>query len=516
MLFPKLSQLRQLVSRSIFSIRPASRCATKNKAHDYSELERRQLLVAGITFDAGTVFIEGSNANDRSLVTMLDEDTINVTLSGGVDSQTFDVVVVDLIRFRGLNGDDQFTNMTDINATAYGHGGNDRLIGGGGHNRLQGGPGEDLLVGGDRNDALRGGEGNDTILGGVRHDRLFGGGGDDEIRGQHGRDRIDGNDGDDDLSGGRDNDRINGGNGNDFIAGNTGNDRLNGGDDNDTLKGGEGDDMLSGERGDDLLQGLEGNDRLYGDIGSDDLEGGIGNDVLFGGIRFGDKLDGGTGFDRFLISEEDSVSNRNDDDAVIQFVNSGNLLDGGLWVDSHVKVVDQAFELIQEKSSDRLDFLQDSLTGGRLIFTKGNDVEPRNVAGSEGRMIEIGDWDLDSDVANQATVLSVIHQVAGTWDSLLEINAKFVGAQSIYTDFLAESEWEAGTEVPPGFAASTDGEWFYREGSEFVDARGMTNPTTDWATVWELSLDPMADPEEISRLAAKIAHVDQLFALAGA
>ncbi len=159
----------------------------------YDRLEVRNLL-AGISYDAdtSTVLIEGSVNNDVVTIEMVGDDMISVDLTG-FDQQQFAVEDVELIRFRALAGDDQFTNNTDISSTVFGHDGDDTLIGGNGFNRFQGGDGNDTLVGGTRNDTLRGREGNDVIMGGVRHDRLFGGEGDDELIGGQGRDIIRGN-----------------------------------------------------------------------------------------------------------------------------------------------------------------------------------------------------------------------------------------------------------------------------------------------------------------------------------
>ena len=88
------------------------------------------------------------------------------------------------------------------------------------------------------------------------HDRLDGGAGDDWLQGNGGNDVLDG---------GAGMDALNGGDGNDNLSGGPGNDELNGGAGNDELNGGAGDDWLVGGNGSDVLHGGAGDDRLSGD-----------------------------------------------------------------------------------------------------------------------------------------------------------------------------------------------------------------------------------------------------------
>ena len=131
-----------------------------------------------------------------------------------------------------------------------------RLSGGGGHDSLRGGDGDDKLYGHAGHDWLEGKGGNDHMHGGSDHDWLDGGRGDDELYGDQGNDRLDGGDGDDMLYGGG-------------RVGDYGDDRLYGGGGNDMLDGGRGDDMLYADRGNDRLYGGPGDDRLYGGPGDD-------------------------------------------------------------------------------------------------------------------------------------------------------------------------------------------------------------------------------------------------------
>jgi Ca2+-binding RTX toxin-like protein len=134
--------------------------------------------------------------------------------------------------------------------------GNDSIIGGAGHDLIEG----DGLEGGS--DTLYGGIGNDTILGDGsdgaegRADTIFGEDGDDQIFGHHGNDLIDGGNDQDLITGGdgsEGNDTLIGGAGNDILSGSEGNDSLTGGTGRDLLIGGLGLDTLKGEAGEDLL-----------------------------------------------------------------------------------------------------------------------------------------------------------------------------------------------------------------------------------------------------------------------
>ncbi|MCG9053441.1 type I secretion C-terminal target domain-containing protein, partial [Laribacter hongkongensis] len=84
-----------------------------------------------------------------------------------------------------------------------------------------------------------------------------------------------------------------------------GNDRLYGGEGNDVLMGMGGDDHLSGGAGNDVLFGGAGNDTLLGGHGDDVLLGGSGNDTLAGGAG-NDILIGGSGIDTFVWNLADA------------------------------------------------------------------------------------------------------------------------------------------------------------------------------------------------------------------
>ncbi len=104
-------------------------------------------------------------------------DTVTTTAAGG---NTLTVTVPDIEHLHGSAHND--TLAGDIRDNVLnGGGGNDRLYGGpdGGDDTLSGGAGHDRLYGGKGNDTLRGGPGNDTLHGGPHDDTLHGGAGAD-------------------------------------------------------------------------------------------------------------------------------------------------------------------------------------------------------------------------------------------------------------------------------------------------------------------------------------------------
>lgn len=140
--------------------------------------------------------------------------------------------------------------------------GPDILIGGGAHDRIEGGRGDDIVDGGSHSDILEGQFGRDIVLGGS---------GDDMVRGGTDRDYVRGGSGDDFVNGGDQRDVLLGDGGDDHLLGDGGSDRLWGGEGDDTLRGETGNDILVGGRGDDVLIGGEGADRFvyFGEVGAD-------------------------------------------------------------------------------------------------------------------------------------------------------------------------------------------------------------------------------------------------------
>ena len=291
-----------------------------NFQFQYAQCEPRQLL-ATITLNGSELLLGGSRTDDVGTISISGE-TLTATLTG-VETVSFPAEDITAVRFVGLGGNDRFTNETSIPSFAFGHAGDDILIGGSGNDRLVGGSGIDELFGNDGDDSISGGaggtktifggNGNDTIFGGSELNTIRGGNGDDIIYGGnladtifgnagddllfpgHGENVVRGGDGSDTVIAGRDNDTIFGDGGNDRLYSGEGDDVVNGGDGNDAVIGRAGDDTLIGGEGNDYIRGNDGDDVLEGEGGDDRLQGDRGDDRLVGG----DNTDGG--FDRVLL-----------------------------------------------------------------------------------------------------------------------------------------------------------------------------------------------------------------------
>ncbi len=268
-----------------------------------------------IRFDeaSGRVTVYGTDAADVATVRSRG-DRIVVRLNFGDETkqEVFTRSEVNDIVFAGWDGDDLFRNHSDVVSYAFGHAGNDRLIGG---------SAADQLFGGDGDDRLSGNEGHDRIHGGDGDDRATGGAGNDIVRGENGDDRVNGSDGDDNIDGGAGDDWLAGQDGQDDLQGGNGNDRLLGGNDDDTIDGGAGDDTLRGGAGNDFLSGGEDTDTVRGDSGNDIINGqgdrvfgGAGNDRIVGGL--GGTIHGGAGNDRIQFTRDVVVFGGDGDDII--------------------------------------------------------------------------------------------------------------------------------------------------------------------------------------------------------
>jgi Ca2+-binding RTX toxin-like protein len=182
---------------------------SKNQARLQVEaLEARELMAGSIQLVKGDLLIGGTNYNDSARVSY-DGNKVVANLNGQVKWAY--ASEVGRVAFSGFGGHDTFVNETNLAALAYGHGGNDVLIGG---------PNNDVLNGGSNNDSVYGAAGHDVLIGDLHHDALYGGDGSDTLYGADGFDA---------LYGGGDNDTLYGGNGNDGVYGGAGADTLVGG-----------------------------------------------------------------------------------------------------------------------------------------------------------------------------------------------------------------------------------------------------------------------------------------------
>ncbi len=344
---------------------------------NYYGLESRQMLAVTVLQSGGELQIRGDHLDNTVEVSTLNAGNLRVTVQGE-GAYDFASSGIDLIRFTGGNGDDVFTNLTDLDTFATGNRGDDVLSTRGGNDRLYGGFGRDtisstsgtnilngleevdIITGGTGNDTIYGFEGNDVINGGagddyivagrgddtvnagdgddtvfgffgndVIHgnagndrlfaqqddDRVYGDEGDDHVRGGDGVDWMEGNDGNDFMLGDEGNDSIYGGDGSDRIFGSDDADMIFGGADRDFLYAGGGDDTVYGGSGDDQIRGDLGNDRLFGEAGKDRIGADAGNDYIEGGSEY-DTIFGNDGEDEIVGSSADSVNGGGGDDTI--------------------------------------------------------------------------------------------------------------------------------------------------------------------------------------------------------
>ena len=159
----------------------------------------------------------------------------------------------------------------------------------------------------DRRGVVRGTTRADVIVVRNRNVVVYGRGGDDRIC-VLGPGRVLGGSGHDLIDGGRRSDQLAGGSGMDYLDGGSGTDRLNGGTGSDTLVGGGAADLLQGgatDPGNDYLFGGPGSDQLLGADGADVFIGGEGGDAIDGGAGGSDTID--FGFEQVGITVDLSV-----------------------------------------------------------------------------------------------------------------------------------------------------------------------------------------------------------------
>jgi Ca2+-binding RTX toxin-like protein len=293
-------------------------------------LESRRLMAYDISFDDGILQVEGGAGNDQIEI-FYDDDDIVVEIrdraSGNlIEDYDLDADDVEQMFVYAYEGDDWIYNMTAAPMRAYGHAGNDTIIGGVGDEYLDGGAGNDELYGMEGNDVVYGGAGDDVLGGGAGDDNLFGSSGNDRYLfnswntgnevvvewANSGVDTLDFSSwpgpidinltltttqslastlsvnlysapGIENVWGTEWDDVIRGNSLSNYLDGGSGNDELYGLGGHDTLVGGEGNDLLQGGGGNDWLLGGQGNDtyRFAGSgLGSDTITETSGIDTL--------------------------------------------------------------------------------------------------------------------------------------------------------------------------------------------------------------------------------------------
>lgn len=228
--------------------------------------------------NGGNDGLQGSAFADTISGDVFDRNSALNTVLGGND------------RIVGGDGNDRIFGEVAFGSLGNVSGGNDLLFGGSGNDLLSGQTGRDILDGGRGDDVLDGGDDIDTATyasagSGVRVSLLMTG--EQNTRGA-GTDTLNlvenltGSNFADMLIGDGGFNRLIGLGGDDTIVGNGGADRLVGGTGSDTLAGGLGSDRISGNEGNDEINGGVSNDFLYGNSGADRLNGGSGLDLLNG------------------------------------------------------------------------------------------------------------------------------------------------------------------------------------------------------------------------------------------
>ncbi|MDD5229619.1 MAG: calcium-binding protein, partial [Methylococcales bacterium] len=250
--------------------------------------------------------VDGGNdtINSDSSIDTVSEGLGNDTISGGSDNnaqglpkdtRTYDLEL-------SLSDDANTLDGSPANEKILGLGGADTLNGKEGNDYLDGGAGDDSLIGGVGDDYLLGGDGNDSISGDNGNDSIDGGNGNNVITDSNGNNFIVTGTGNDSISGAG---NINSGAGNDDITGSpyATTNTVHGGDGNDSIRVHLYDDYITYSVPHDysLLYGDAGNDMITGNVStyqkSDcSLYGGDGNDTLAGGVY----LEGDAGNDTLI------------------------------------------------------------------------------------------------------------------------------------------------------------------------------------------------------------------------
>lgn len=374
--------LFQKTLRVLFPTKRVARKARRsNSSLEFCQLEAKNLLTT-FTLTDSVLTINGTNDSEFVVLFQRSDGTIDLE-DAGVIAQTYNNDDVSRVIFRGRNGDDAFTNNSDIPSEFFGHGGFDLFIGGTGDDIAFGGGDDDQLSGGEGNDSLNGSDGNDVINGNEGVDRIFGGNGNDRIFGGEGDDFISAEAGDDVLFGGEGDDFLRGFLGDDEIHGGAGDDLVFGQAGDDIIFGNDGNDRLRGNNDNDIIHGEAGNDVLIGDVGDDRFFGGAGNDLTFG-FTGDDFHDGGEGNDRLFDTDGDDTIEGGEGDDILRSGAGNDLLIGGAGVDV----------LRGEAGNDRL------YGGGghdRLFAGFGND----SLHGGEGVEVDILEGDAGSDRFHQ-------------------------------------------------------------------------------------------------------------------
>lgn len=155
------------------------------------ELLENRCLLSGIELEGRTLVVEGTNGNDKIVVTESPAQ-VCASISSPQDRSRFCFdrrEVGSVVVFAG-DGNDSVTVRGNLRSFIEGGDGNDRITGGNGDDALNGGRGNDRINGGRGDDHIRGDSGNDALAGGYGDDFLEGGLGGDTLKGNAGNDWL--------------------------------------------------------------------------------------------------------------------------------------------------------------------------------------------------------------------------------------------------------------------------------------------------------------------------------------
>ena len=260
----------------------------------------------------------------------------------------------------------------------------------------------------------------------------------------------------------------------------------------------------------------------------DSLYGQAGKDGLIGGIVTGDRLEGGTEDDRYLVFNNDTIVGFEAKDAKLLFRNSYL----AAWGNEEMEAVDVGLQTMHYRTNNTR-LLKDSLSTDPIVFEKVRTLpfsgSTRNVLNEfvtnafnpktgffepqirYERVMQYSDWNESSAAENKVRETRTYFEFAKNWDSSKEIKAVVLAQQYLFDNFKLLSNWvDENPNDPLRYWISNDNQWWYRLDSVFANDFGRTNPIDDWATAWEVGLDDALSGQR-SKLVFKLRTIDTLF-----
>ncbi len=228
--------------------------------------------------------------------------------------------------------------------------------------------------------------------------------------------------------------------------------------------------------------------------------------MLWSGQGSSDFANGQSGADRILTLTDGVANNLGSTDVEIRFSTSFQT-----WTAKEVVVIDRAFESLQSRTGS-VELLKDSASSNPVVYEKvATAGEAGNFMIDGVRTIRVADWNERQESLNSDTISQVIHEIAHTWDTSVEIaNAFPATLGEKIKEFNQISDWKSFLTNNEGYIKSGDGLWWYLTDSEFYSEQGKDNPFEDWATMWEAAFADLSPADEV-RLADKLAVINDFF-----